>query len=93
VRRPSDQSSVWQLWSLCSAFADGDWWVLPMLDIEVVGPASPGVSRVRLTASTELVLDTTREVLELARESRAYIVRPGVHHVGHNCRSADPWGV
>jgi hypothetical protein len=36
---------------------------LPLLDIEVLGPTTPGVSQVRLTAATELVLDTTREVL------------------------------
>nr|BFE59497.1 hypothetical protein GCM10020063_040230 [Dactylosporangium thailandense] len=50
---PDDESLVVQLWSLCSAFAHRDWWVLPLLDIEVLGPASPDVSQVRLAAPTE----------------------------------------
>src|SRR5205823_924828 len=53
---PADQTLIWQLWSLCSAFAHGDWWVMPLLDNEILGPVSPGVSRVRQTAPTELVL-------------------------------------
>lgn len=78
---PADQTLVLQLWSLCSAFAHGDWWVLPLLDIEVLGPVSTGVSRVRLTAPTELVRDTTRQVLELAKESRAQYLRLGIRHL------------
>jgi hypothetical protein len=79
---PDDQTLVWQLWSLCSAFAHGDWWVMPLLDNEFLGPVSPGVSRVHQTASTQLILDTTREVLHLASESRAYYARLGMRHLG-----------
>lgn len=79
---PDDQTLVWQLWSLCSAFAHGDWWVMPLLDNEILGPVSPGVSRVRQTAPTQLVLDTTREILHLANESRAHYARLGMRHVG-----------
>ncbi|MGI5243132.1 hypothetical protein [Dactylosporangium sp. CA-139066] len=81
-RTADEQMSAWQLWSVCSAFAHGDWWVLPLLDIEILGPASPGVSKVRPTAPTEMVLESTRAVLRLVRNSRAEFIMLSHHHLG-----------
>ncbi|GLI00682.1 hypothetical protein Pa4123_59580 [Phytohabitans aurantiacus] len=51
-----DNNLALMLWRVCSAVAHGDRWVLTAFDIEVIGPSTPGVSDVRITAPTDLLV-------------------------------------
>ena len=66
------------LWRICSAVAHGDDWVLTLFDLDVLGPSTPGVSTVRITAPTPLLVagvKATMTMLDTAR--RLYGQRAG----------------
>ena len=66
------------LWRICSAVAHGDNWVLTLFDLDVFGPSVPGVSNVRVTAPTPLLVagvKASMTMLDTAR--RLYGQRTG----------------
>lgn len=66
------------LWRICSGVAHGDNWVLTLFDLDVLGPGTPGVSNVRITAPTPLLVasvNATMTMLDTAR--RLYEQRTG----------------
>jgi hypothetical protein len=48
------------MWRLCSAVAHGDSWIINFFDMDVLGPTAPGVSAVRITAPTPLLMLASR---------------------------------
>jgi hypothetical protein len=66
----ADHNLAFLFWKMCSAFAHGDRWTIGLLDLEVLGQTSPGVSSVRITAPTESVVAGTRGALFMVRAAR-----------------------
>lgn len=57
-------------WRICSALAHGDKWVLPLLDLEVMGSFGPGVHNVRVSAPVPLFTAGVHASLALVHTAR-----------------------
>jgi len=55
---------------LCSAVAHGDSWIIDFFDLEVLGPASPGVSAVRIPAPTPLLLSGIQAAMVIVNQAQ-----------------------
>lgn len=78
--RDHDTNYVLLMWRLCSAVAHGDSWINTFFDLEVLGPLSPGVSAVRITAPTPLLLAGVRAALALVSRAQHLVVLRGALH-------------